>query len=255
MTPARANQIRIARINGREPSNQAKREKARADQETDESRPTITRLWTVYLEAHPQLKGGRTERSRFQKYIGPTFGEKTPPEITAFEVDGLRVKLLKTLAPATVRNVLELLRRIVAFGQKKNLCMGLGFTIQMPKVDNLKTEFLNSEQLQALLKAIEEDDHPQAGPMMLLTLFSGLRRGEMFRLQWIDVDFEHGFLTLRDTKGGKTERVPMNDSAREVLNRQSRTEGSPICIPWQGRTATDRHQVGCQPDQKGSGPS
>lgn len=69
-------------------------------------------------------------------------------------MDRLRLKLLKSHKPGTVRNVLELLRRLVNFAAKKHLCPVPTFTIEMPKVNNLKTEDLTLEQLTALLEAV-----------------------------------------------------------------------------------------------------
>lgn len=99
---------------------------------------------------------------RHQNYIKPTFGEREPNEIIPLDVDRLRLKLLKSKSPGTVKNVLELLRRIINFGLKKNLCDGPGFTIEMSKVNNIKTEDLSQEQLAALLDAIEQDSHSRA---------------------------------------------------------------------------------------------
>ena len=42
-------------------------------------------------------------------------------------------------------------RRIINFGVKNRLCKGLEFKIDMPRVDNKKTEDLTPDQLQALL--------------------------------------------------------------------------------------------------------
>jgi integrase len=129
----------------------------------------------------------------------------------------LRLKMLKKKSPQTVKHVLALLRRIVNFGVRKQLCKGLGFEIQMPSVDNVKTEDLTTEQLQALIKAIDKDKHPIAGPMMKMALFTGMRRGEMFRLKWSDIDFHRGFINIRDPKGGRDEKIPLNDAARDLL--------------------------------------
>jgi integrase len=45
-----------------------------------------------------------------------------------------------------------------------------------------------------------------------------MRRGELFKLKWKDIDFERGFIQIRDPKGGVSQKIPLNDSAREVLN-------------------------------------
>jgi integrase len=44
-----------------------------------------------------------------------------------------------------------------------------------------------------------------------------VRRSELFRLQWDDVDFEHSMVTLRETKGGKSETIPVSAEALDVL--------------------------------------
>jgi hypothetical protein len=62
--------------------------------------------------------------------------------------------LIKKKAPATDKNVMELLRWICNFAVKRQLCNGLSFTIEMPEVNNLVTEDLRPEQLSRLLQAI-----------------------------------------------------------------------------------------------------
>jgi integrase len=143
-------------------------------------------------------------------------------------------RLLKTKAPQTVKHVLKLLRVLCNFGQDNGLCPGLSFKIKMPTVNNLKTENLSPEQLKQLLKAIDNDTHPQAGPMMLLALFSGMRRNEMFRLQWSDIDFDRGFIHIRDPKGGVDQTIPLNDAARELLSNHAKVEGSTFVFPGRG---------------------
>jgi integrase len=156
------------------------------------------------------------------------------------DVDRLRLKLLKTKAPGTVKNVLELLRRIINYGVNKNLCDGPGFRIEMPKVNNIKTEDLTPKQLKKLLKAIKKDDHKQAGDMMLMALYTGMRRGELFRLEWRDIDKERGFIQIRDPKGGIDQTIPLNDAAANVLENHPKRKGSSYVFPGRGgRQRTD----------------
>ena len=61
-------------------------------------------------------------------------------------------------------------------------------------MNNLKTEDLTPEQLSALMAAIDEDHDIQAANFMRMALFTGMRRGELFKLQWDDVDFDRGFI-------------------------------------------------------------
>ena len=233
MTEAKAARIRGERIEGKRLSRKEIRERERTLKEKEAERWTIERLWQTYRQNSPGLKGMVTDENRFRNYIKPAFGDKEPQNILPLDVYRLRLKLSKTKAPGTVRNVLELLRRTVNFGINKRLCEGTSFKIQLPKVNNLKTEDLTSEQLDSLLKAIDQDTHAHAGPMMKLILFSGLRRGECFRLKWKDIDFDRRFINIRDPKGGVNQIIPLNDGAREVLKGHIRT-GSPFVFPGRG---------------------
>jgi integrase len=223
MTPAKASRIRAERIEGKAPSNTARREAAEAAKEAEEGRWTIAKLWEAYKAGKPGLKGLVTDENRYKNFILPTFGGKAPAEIIALDVDRLRIKLLKTHRPGTVKNVLELLRRIINYGCKKNLCPGPGFVVELPRAQSLKTEDLAPEKLAELLKAIDEDDHPFAGPIMKLALFSGLRKSEMLKLQWSHIDFRNGVIHLPDAKSGQDEKVPLSDTARELLESLPRT--------------------------------
>jgi integrase len=136
-----------------------------------------------------------------------------------------------------------LLRRIINFGVNNKLCKGLDFKIEMPKVNNQKTEDLTTEQLQALLKAIEEDSHPYAGPMMKMALFTGMRRGELFKLKWKDINFHRGFINIIDPKGGADQKIPLNDAAREILDNHHKTP-SPYVFP--GRAGRQRVNIAKQ---------
>jgi integrase len=239
MTPARAAQIRALRIEGEQLSNKERRQVEKEKKEADANRWTVKRLWKEYKKNKPVLKGIVTDENRFENHIEPNFGDKEPSEIIPLDIDRLRLKLLKKKSPGTVKNVLELLRRITNFGVKKQLCEGLGFAIEMPRVNNLKTEDLTPKQLQKLLKVIEKDEHPYAGPMMKMALFTGMRRGEMFRLKWKDINFERAFINLRDPKGGPDQKIPLNDAARDCLLNHIRTK-SPYVFPGRGgRQRTD----------------
>ncbi|MBM4302226.1 MAG: site-specific integrase [Deltaproteobacteria bacterium] len=238
MTPARAARLRTQRIEGDEPTNQEQREAARQTQEIW----TFGRLWDEY-RVSKTLKGISQDRSRFERYIRPLWGDKEPHELAALEIDRLRLRFLKGKSPQTVKLTLSLLRRIINFGVKRQLCKPLPFHLEIPKVNNLKTEDLNPEQLARLLGAIEQDANVQAANFMKLALFTGMRRGELFHLQWQDLDFERGFIHIRDPKGGHDQKIPLNEPARALIVSHPRTD-SPFVFP--GRNGGRRVDINKQ---------
>jgi integrase len=239
MTPARAAKIRGQRIEGKRLSRKETKGKQQAQREAEKNRWTFDRLWEEYKTRKPGLKGVVTDENRYVNHLRSVFGGMEPQELIPLDLDRLRLRLLKTHKPGTVRNVMELLRRLLNFAGKKHLCPIPSFIIEMPKVDNLKTEDLNLEQLAALLQVIDRDPNMQVANFMKMALFTGMRRGEIFRLQWQDLDFDRGFIHLRTPKGGQDQKIPLNQATRDLLEAHPRS-GSPYVFPGRGgRMRTD----------------
>lgn len=241
MTPAKAVLYRSARIEGRTPSRKEIREAAAEQKKAAATRWTIERLWKEYKSQRPQNRSLAVDENRFDNHLKAEFGNKEPFEVIPLDVDRLRLRLLKKRSPQTVKHVMGLLRRVCRFGAKKGLCAPLSFSIEMPAVDNLKTEDLTPKQLEKLLAVIEAHPSVQARGIMKMALYTGMRASEIFRLQWSDCDFERGFITLRNPKGGRDQVIPMNDAARKLLKnhpkyRSNRGKGpvSPFVFPGKG---------------------
>jgi len=233
MSEARAAGIRSARLEGKQQSNTEKRQAGIEAKQAEQNRWTVARLWQEYKSGKPENKAIKTDSGRFDNYLKDSIGDKEPKDLIPLDVDRLRLNLLKTKSPQTVLHVLGILKRISRFGLKKMLCPPIPFIIEMPDVDNKKTEDLSQEELHRLLDAIVADENKQVGNMMLMALYTGMRRGEMFKLTWADVDFERGFILIRDPKGGKSQSIPLNDAARRLLESHDRT-ASKYVFPGKG---------------------
>ncbi len=66
-------------------------------------------------------------------------------------------------------------------------------------------------------------DHLQ--PLVLLAINTGLRRGELFSLEWSAVDLNRKMIAVRanTSKSGRTRHIPLNAEAIDVLKRWRRT--------------------------------
>ncbi len=243
MTPARASGIRTKRIEGEQENNEEKREKDRAEKEAEQNRWTIERLWEEYKLQHSDAKSLMKDRDRFNCYLKAPFGAMEPKDLIPLDVDRLRMKLSKDHRSATVKNILELLRRLANFGVKKQLCPPMSFTIQMPAVNNVKTEDLTPDQLGRLLKAIEDEPNEQVGSIMRMALYTGMRKGEIFKLKWEHIDFERGFIHIIDPKGGQDQKIPLNEAARQTLLNHPRTESEYVFPGRDGAFRRNTHRV------------
>jgi integrase len=61
--------------------------------------------------------------------------------------------------------------------------------------------------------------------LAILALDTGMRRSELQRLSWDDVDFEGNVLRVEDTKNGEFRLVPMTQRVRNMLTMQMKAEG------------------------------
>ncbi|MFO7606167.1 MAG: site-specific integrase [Desulfurivibrionaceae bacterium] len=217
MTAAKANTIRGEYLSGKRRTPAQEREKDR------EKVWTLSALWAEYKSHRPKTKTLDIDDNRFKNYISPALGKKEPSALVPMDITRLRIKLLKTKSPQTVKHVIGLVKRVCNFGQNQGLCPGLSFRPQMPEVDNKVTEDLDPDQLVRLMEAIETDENKIVSAMMKMALFTGMRRGELFRLQWQHIDFHKGFLRIITPKGGKEQSIPLNDAARQLLEGLPRT--------------------------------
>lgn len=236
LNPLKVSGIRTERVAGRRKSRKEKREELQAAKQAEAARCTISRLWQLYQEARPDRRDWKNDGYMYNGHLAKPFGHKMPGELRTLEIDAFRNKLTKAgKAPQTVKHILGLLQRLIRFGVKKGVCPAPNpseLTIEMPLVDNKKTEKMTQEQLHSYLAAIAKEPDPNAAAFLLLALATGVRKGALMALRWDDVDFEKGFLTLRGetAKKQKTENIPLSQSAISILNGIQRSD-NPFIFP------------------------
>lgn len=222
MTAAKAARIRADRIEGRRLSRQESRNRQKAMEQAESERKNIRYIWELYQIAQPD-RNWASDRTNYNRYLATSFADKLPDEIVTQDIDRLAQSMRSAQkSPQTIKHVLALLRRLINFGVRKGLCLAINparLYFEMPTADNEKTENLNASQLTRYLQALDNEPDQCAVGFLRLALVTGMRKGALMNLRWDDVDFDSGFITLRGNvaKKGKTERIPLNQSAREVL--------------------------------------
>jgi integrase len=89
----------------------------------------------------------------------------------------------------------------------------------------------------------EMPDHLRA--VVACAVYAGLRRSELFHLQWGDISFETGELTVASrrehhTKNYQSRRIPMNTALVEAFKRHPRYLGSQVVFSSrEGKPYTD----------------
>lgn len=242
MTPAKASGIRAEYLTGKRLTPQEQRVKDMADKLAEEGKPTFARLWELFREAKAGQPSFKDDLCRWQKHLAPTFANVTPSEVITLDIDRLKMRLKKSgLAQATIKHVLVLMRRIINYSVSRGKCPRLDLDrlqFEMPKINNETTEDLNPDELVRLLQAIDESPNWMAAGLLRLAMFTGMRRGELLALKWESIDFERGFVRIVDPKGGKDASIPLNATARRVLEELPRSN-SEFLFPGRNGHAFD----------------
>lgn len=85
---------------------------------------------------------------------------------------------------------------------------------------------IRPHQLKAWFKAVSELSNLEARDVLLLELFTGLRRSEALGLKWKNVDFQHKVISIKDTKNNTEFVLPMSTHLQELLEKRSQISGS-----------------------------
>jgi len=70
--------------------------------------------------------------------------------------------------------------------------------------------------------------------MALLSLYTGMRFGEIAKLIWIDVDFTQNCIMLKNTKSGKNRPAFMTHDVKTMLSQRYKGEKDRLVFPARG---------------------
>ena len=131
---------------------------------------------------------------------------------TPSQAESLKIRLQRThLAPQSVHYILSFLSRVVnhAIGRglltKNPFRVTRGGVFQMPTVNNKRERFFSAEECKAILEALKKRS-PQLWQMALVSLHTGLRASEIFRLTYNSIA-PNGSCLYVDGKGNRRQAV------------------------------------------------
>ncbi len=85
-----------------------------------------------------------------------------------------------------------------------------------------RVRFLSDEERNRLLEACKNSRSTNLHTLVVLTLSTGMRRGEVWRLTWEQVDLAKGVIILSHTKNKDHRRVPVKGLALELLRTHAK---------------------------------
>ncbi|MFI5099583.1 MAG: tyrosine-type recombinase/integrase [Actinomycetes bacterium] len=187
------------------------------------------------------------ERSFLDVHLIPRWGAVQIGAIRRIEVQSWVNELAVKRKPRTVRDILQVFGQILRDAAADGLLpagspVG-GNMIKLPKVAaDDDHQVLEHEELEHLL-AIAEDSWPAEYPAIRVLSDTGMRLGELFALEVVDINFDEGWLevseSLKKQSNGRYVRGTRSKSARrrrvdlwpetlEALGAQRRTHSGDL---------------------------
>ena len=197
-------------------------------QDADESTTTklSEALQRYLLEVTPTKKGAKQEANRIKAMMKLPLAEWYLAEIRGKQMAEYRdARLTAGKSPSTIRNELTIISQVYATAAKE---WGM-YELRNP-VDNVKRP-KQKRARERRLKHNEEEKliqelAPPYSDAVLLLLETALRRSELCRLQWQDLNLYKRTALIRDTKNGEDRIIPLSPLAAQILARQPQTHDS-----------------------------
>ena len=171
-------------------------------------------------EVTTSKKGARQEGSKINKLMRHKICNYSLARLTPNKIAKFKNELATTYAPATVNKYLSLIS--VAVNTAKNewgihLPLDPCSKIKRMKEPEAKDIRVSPKEEASLLRHSLRSKKHWLRAIIIVALETGMRRGELFKLNKADCDFFKSIATLRDTKSGTDRKIGLSLKAVETL--------------------------------------
>lgn len=166
----------------------------------------VSKLWLQYRKGEIRESTYALYYQKVHRYIIPDLGKTRLKDLTETQLNDFIEKQLEEgglsarrgLSWKTVSDLRSVLGMILEWAAKNGFPEVGSIKLHMPPVMPQELEVLSTREQRKLEKYLLNDmNEVRLGP--LLSLYTGLRIGEVCGLKWGDVDFKRGTLSVRRT--------------------------------------------------------
>lgn len=166
-----------------------------------------------------------------RNHLAPALGEIALIDLTPRLLQGFyNFKAEQGLSPKTIVNINLFLHHALQYAVNEGYIAGNpAEAINLPRGHRPQIEVLTREEQQQLMQFSYQHRY---GVFIRLTLFTGLRLGELLGLRWEDVDLQIGLLHVRRTLN-RLNKLAADDTNRttEIVIQAPKSENSIRTIP------------------------
>lgn len=195
---------------------------------------TVKALCDAYLERHAsRKKSAKDDRRRIDQHILPLWSNRKADNITRVDVAALHTKIGQK-APYEANRTIALLSKMFELGRRWGF-VPANAANPARGIDKFREQkrdrWVTPEELPRLAEAIAHDANLYVRAAIWLYLLTGVRKTELLKARWDDVDFIRCQLRLSETKAGRIHYVPLSPPAVTLLQTLPRQKDNPYLLP------------------------
>jgi integrase len=169
--------------------------------------------YLAYQKARLTAKAYDREQGIVENHLKPAFDMKLAA-IRKVDIQRYITKRMLDASPYSVQKELAALKHLLRLAVEWEIIpVNPAQGIKTPKAPAGRVRYLQPTELRALLEACPT----WLRPIVALAASTGMRRGEIIGLRWLDVDLQHARIMLPQTKNGEGRIVYLNKMAMAVL--------------------------------------
>lgn len=181
---------------------------------------------TENAPAHPAvwIKTQYTALRRVQSEIGD------PLTVTAGQLQAWANGILRHCKPWTQHRYLNTLASFYRWAILNKYMPGPSPTIGIKRAkiqQSMSITYCTKEERAEIINIAMKTGHP-VGIAVPIAFYSGMRRGEISRLNWQDISFDRGIIVVQQTKTGRARVVPLHPELHNILVKHGRKESGKV---------------------------
>lgn len=195
---------------------------------------TFAELCHAYIHTYAKVhkKSWGEDERRINNHLLPVWRHHLIKSLTRSDISSLHNKM-------GLEKPYEANRTLALLSKMFDLAIEWGFLDEnhvnpATRIKKFKEEkrdrWVGQDEMPKLMEAIHNESNTYARYAILLYLLTGMRKNELLRIKWEDINWERSELRLGETKAGRVHYIPLSSTAKDILREIPKQTDNPYVL-------------------------